>query len=138
VRLSARKAILRIYGKGDRVREVPIHRKLRKVLEDWSAERKDWPGADRPALFLNQRGERLSAKGAHDIITGIAERAGLDDHIASHVLRHTFAATLVRGHTDLVIAAELLGHARLETTRIYSRPTAEERVKAVDLMLVDE
>jgi integrase len=69
VRLSARKGILRIYGKGERVREVPIHPELRKALTDWLEERCDWPGAkDGPALFLNQRGHRLSAKGAHDVI----------------------------------------------------------------------
>jgi site-specific recombinase XerD len=128
VRLSARKGILRIYGKGERVREVPIHPELRKALSDWLEERRDWPGAkDGPALFLNQRGHRLSAKGAHDVITGIADRGGLDDHVTAHVLRHSFATTLVRGGTDLVIAAELLGHARLETTRVYTRPTAEDR-----------
>ena len=56
VRLSARKGILRIYGKGERVREVPIHPELRKALTDWLEERRDWPGAtDGPALFLNQR-----------------------------------------------------------------------------------
>ncbi len=56
----------------------------------------------------------------------------------AHVLRHTFATTLVRGGTDLVIVAELLGHARLETTRGYTRPTAEDRTKALDLLVVDE
>jgi RNA-directed DNA polymerase len=60
-------------------------------------------------------GGRLSVKGAHDIITAVATAAGLeDDEITAHVLRHTFATRLVRGRTDLVIVAELLGHARLE------------------------
>jgi site-specific recombinase XerD len=72
------------------------------------------------------------------VITGIAARAGLDDRVTAHVLRHSFATTLVRGGTDLVIAAELLGHARLETTRVYTRPSAEDRRKAVDLLPVDE
>jgi site-specific recombinase XerD len=86
VRLSARKGILRIYGKGERVREVPLHPELRKALTDWLVERRDWPGAkDGPSLFLNQRGHRLSAKGAHDVITGIADRGGLDDHVTAHV-----------------------------------------------------
>jgi site-specific recombinase XerD len=139
VQLSARKGTLRIYGKGQRVREIPIHQQLRKALVDWLAERGDWPRAsDGPALFLNQRGNRLSARGAHDVITRIAERAGLDDHVTAHVLRHSFATTLVRGGTDLVIAAELLGHARLETTRVYTRPTAEDRSKAVALLPVDQ
>jgi site-specific recombinase XerD len=55
-----------------------------------------------------------------------------------HVLRHAFATTLVRGQTDLAVAAELLGHARLETTRLYTRPSAEDRAKAIDLLPVDE
>jgi site-specific recombinase XerD len=139
VLLSARKGVLRIYGKGERVREVPIHSELRKALTDWLHERRDWLGAsDSAAVFLNQHGGRLSARGAHDVITGIAARAGLDDHVTAHVLRHSFATTLVRGGTDLVITAELLGHARLETTRIYTRPTAEDRRNAVDLLPVAE
>jgi len=139
VALSARKGALRILGKGERVREVPVHPKLRTVLAGWIDERPNWPGArDSAALFLNQRGRRLGVKGAHDIITGIAARASLDDEITAHVLRHTFATTLVRGGTDLVIVAELLGHARLETTRGYTRPTAEDRTRALDLLLVDQ
>ena len=138
VRHSARKGMLRILGKGERVREAPIHPKLAKVLKAWLEERQDWPRQEGPALFLNQRGDRLSVKAAHDIITGIAARAGLDDDITAHVLRHTFATTLVRGGTDLVIVAELLGHARLETTRGYTRPTAEDRSRALDLLTTDE
>ena len=128
---SARKGARRILGKGERVRQVPIHPQLHAALNGWLAERADWPGAtDTPALFLNQRGQRLSVRGAHDIITGIAAAAGLDDDTTVHILRHTFATTLVRGGTDLVIVAELLGHARLETTRIYTRPSAEDRTRA--------
>jgi integrase/recombinase XerC len=139
VRLSARKGSLRIFGKGERAREVPIHPQLHAALTGWLGERPDWPGAaDSPALFLNQRGQRLSVRGAHDIITGIAAAAALEDDITAHVLRHTFATTLVRGGTDLVTVAELLGHARLETTRGYTRPTHEDRTRALDLLLVDK
>ncbi|MGH2719712.1 MAG: tyrosine-type recombinase/integrase [Candidatus Dormibacteria bacterium] len=138
VALSARKGTLRISGKGARVRQVPIHPQLRAALTNWLQERTEWPGADAcPGLFLNQRGGRLSVRGAHDIITGIVSDAGLEDEITAHPLRHTFATTLVRGGTDIVIVAELLGHARLETTRAYSRPTAEDRIKALDLLPVD-
>jgi len=79
-----------------------------------------------------------SLQRAHAIITGIAADAGLDDNTTAHVLRHSFATTLVRGGTDLVIVAELLGHARLETTRIYTRPTAEDRARAINLLPVDQ
>jgi site-specific recombinase XerD len=136
---SARKGVLRILGKGVRVRHVPIHPQLRAALAGWLDERDDWPGAkESPALFLNQRGGRLSVRGAHDIVTAIAAAAGLDEGATVHVLRHTFATTLVRGGTDLVIVAELLGHARLETTRGYTRPSAEDRTRALDLLLVDK
>lgn len=138
VRLSARKGILRILGKGEKVREIPIHPDLRAALSAWIDERSDWPGTDSAALFLNQRGGRLSVRGAHDIITAIAAAAGLeDDEITAHALRHTFATRLVRGRTDLVIVAELLGHARLETTRAYCRPTRQDAIDALDLLDVD-
>ncbi len=136
---SARKGVLRILGKGQRVRHVPIHPQLHTALTGWLTERADWPGAkDSPALFLNQRGQRLSVRGAHDIVTTIAASAGLEDDTTVHTLRHTFATTLVRGGTDLVIVAELLGHARLETTRGYTRPSAADRTRALELLLVDE
>ena len=136
---SARKGVLRILGKGERVRHVPIHPQLRTAMAGWLDERDEWPGAKiSPALFLNQRGARLSVRGAHDIVTGIAAAAGLDEGATVHMLRHTFATTLVRGGTDLVIVAELLGHARLETTRGYTRPSAEDRTRALDLLLVDK
>jgi Phage integrase family len=83
--------------------------------------------SDGPALFLNQRDQRLSARGAHDAITGIAAGAGLHGHVTNHVFRHPVATTRVRGGTDVIVAAELLVHARLETTRVYNRPNAEDR-----------
>jgi integrase/recombinase XerC len=108
--------------------------RLRAALAGWLDERPDWPGADTLALFLNQRGARLSVKGAHDIITTIATAAGpQDDDVTGHVLRHTFATRLVRGRTDLVIVVELLVHARLETTRAYSRPIQQDALELLDV-----
>jgi site-specific recombinase XerD len=138
VRLSARKGLLRVVGKGEKIREIPIHPKLRDALTDWLEERKDWPGAKTPALYLNQRGGRLSVKGAHDVITTIAGDANLDEPITTHTLRHTFATRLVRGRVDLITVAELLGHARLETTRAYSRPTHEDRAAALSHLDIDK
>ena len=137
VHLSARKGVLRISGKGERIREIPIHPPLRVALTNWLDERVRWPGADGPGLFLNRRGARISARAAHEIITTIAHTAAPDDNATAHVLRHTFATRLVRGRTDLVIVAELLGHARLETTRVYSRPTREDAERTLDRLDVD-
>ena len=100
--------------------------------------RAGWPGADAAsAFFLNRRGGRLSARGASDVFTTVVQGAGLDDEATAHTLRHTFATTLVRGGTDLVVVADLLGHARLDQTRRYTLPTTADRRRALDLLPVD-
>ena len=71
------------------------------------------------------------------IFRQIADNAGLDDQTTAHILRHTFATTLIRGGTDLVIVAELLGHSRLDTVRVYTRPTAQDQAKALELLPTD-
>jgi integrase/recombinase XerD len=119
-------------------REVELHTELREAYAAWLKDRAGWPGADiDPALFLNRRGGRLGARGASAIFAAILERAGLDDDGSAHVLRHTFATTLVRGGTDLVVVADMLGHARLDQTRRYTLPTAADRERALTLLPVD-
>ncbi|WP_218034728.1 tyrosine-type recombinase/integrase [Acrocarpospora corrugata] len=138
VRRSARKAELRIYGKRGKVRTLQIHPKLRPDLDQWLQERLNWPNPENnPALFLNAGGGRLSARAASGIIASITADAALEDETTAHVLRHTFATTLVRGHADLVVVAEMLGHARLETTRHYSLPTDEDKAAALNLLTID-
>jgi integrase/recombinase XerC len=123
VRLSARKGTLRVHGKRATLRELPIHPQLRTDLQLWLDERPDWPGAQTtPALLLNRRGTRLTTRGASTIFRTIAQTAGLDDTITAHIGRHTFATTLIRGGTDLITVADMLGHARLDTVRAYTRP----------------
>jgi site-specific recombinase XerD len=126
------------YGKGGKFREVDIHPKLRTELQLWLDERPNWPHAnDNRALFLNARGGRLTSRAASGIIAEIAHTAGLDDPTTAHVLRHTLATTLVRGKTDLVLVAEILGHARLETTRRYSLPSDKDKEDALKLITID-
>ena len=97
VRLSARKGIVRILGKGERVREVPVHPQLHRDLTLWLEERPSWRDAEAtPALFLNRRGARLSARGASDVVAALADAAGQEDETTAHVLRHTFGTHLVR------------------------------------------
>jgi hypothetical protein len=95
-------------------------------LHLWLDERPDWPGATtRPALLLNRRGGWLTTRGASRIFHDITEHAGLEEDTTAYIGRHTFATTLIRGGTDLVVVADLLGHARLDTVRTDTRPTAE-------------
>ena len=136
VRLSARKGTLRVRGKGGKPRDLPVHAQLRAGLQAWLDERPGWPGAGTsPALLLNRRGTRLSVRGASDIIRTIAADVNLDEeHITAHIGRHTFATTLIRGGTDLVTVADMLGHSRLETVRAYTRPSAADRERALNLL----
>ena len=140
VHLSARKGLIVVRsGKGGSYREIPVHAQLRAELALWiNEERPAWPGAQtNPAVILNRRGDRLSARGAHDILLAIADQAGLSDDFTGHVLRHTFGTTLVRAGHDLVLVAELMGHARVETTRSYSLPSAADRERAINSLPTD-
>lgn len=141
VSLSARKGLVVVRsGKGGRYREVPLHPELREQLAIWiNDERPAWPGSStNPAVFLNARGGRLGVRGASDILARLADDAGIDaEDFTSHVLRHTFGTTLVRGGHDLVLVAELMGHRRLETTRGYSLPTAADRERAINSLPTD-
>lgn len=138
VRLSRRIGELRLYGKGGKVRTVPLKPQLRTALAAWIEQRASWLGADSPALFLNRVGERLSATGASEIITAVTVGARFEEPATAHVLRHTFGTTLVRAGTDLVTVAELLGHSRVETVRVYSKPTKADKIKALEHLTVDE
>jgi site-specific recombinase XerC len=138
VRLSARKGEVHLVGKGEKARTVPVHPKLRAALAAWLDERPSKRGAGSPALFTSVRGARMTTDAIADAIDAITRAAGLDDHVTSHVLRHTFGTELTRSGVDLVTVAELMGHASLETTRLYTRPSEADMQRAVDLLTADE
>jgi site-specific recombinase XerD len=71
------------------------------------------------------------------VFTAIGSAAGLDDHITAHTGRHTFVTQLIRGGEDLVTVAEIAGHSRLDTLRIYSRPTDDDKHNALRHLTVD-
>ncbi|MFI6333131.1 tyrosine-type recombinase/integrase [Micromonospora chersina] len=102
IRLSARKGLIIVrMGKGGGYREIPVHPQLRPDLALWiNDERPGWKGADdTPALLLNQRGDRLGARGADAILNAIPDEARISDDFTSHALRHTFGTRLIReGH----------------------------------------
>lgn len=143
VQISARKGNLHVIGKGrdgGKPRDVSISAELRGVLSAWKYdERPSWPGADTEALLLNTRGGRLSDRSAREIIVkyGKLARLGDDEPFGPHVLRHTFGTQLVRDGVDLVAVAELMGHARIETTRLYSLPTEEDKAAIVERIKTD-
>ncbi|MHB1345634.1 MAG: tyrosine-type recombinase/integrase, partial [Thermoleophilia bacterium] len=77
-------------------------------------------GVKPPELFLNARGRRLSRQGLHLVVKKYARQSGLGDDVSAHTLRHSFATHLVEGGADLRAVQEMLGHADLSTTQIYT------------------
>ena len=115
-----------------------MHPKLREALAAWLDMRPSRPGADSAALFTSGRGTRMTTDALADVIDRITKAAGLEDEVTSHRLRHTFGTELTRSGVDIVTVAELMGHASLETTRLYTRPSADDMQRAVDLLTADE
>jgi integrase/recombinase XerC len=119
---------LRVRGKGRKERQVPLPGKAAEALERYLDER---PVArDQPAVFLNHRGGRLSARGIGGIVKLYATLVSGDPSIHPHSFRHAYATHLLADGADLRAIQELLGHARLSTTQKYTH------VSLTDLMAV--
>ena len=119
---------VRTVGKGDKERVVPLGRMAMEAIRAYNERGRPFLGGPgtlkSPELFLNQRGRRLSRQGLHAIIKGYAREAGLPDDVSAHTLRHSFATHLLEGGADLRAVQEMLGHADLSTTQIYTHVTA--------------
>jgi len=118
---------VRAFGKGAKERLVPLGRSARKALEAWLVRGRPALASARsgPALFLNVQGTRLTRQGCWKILRRHAKRAGLESHVSPHVLRHSFATHLLAGGADIRSVQELLGHASLATTQVYTKVTPE-------------
>lgn len=114
---------VRLHGKGGKERVVPVGRYAVEAVTAYLVRGRPalaTYGRGGPALFLNQRGARLSRQSAWAIIRRAAERAGLGEHVSPHTLRHSFATHLLDGGADVRVVQELLGHASVTTTQIYT------------------
>jgi integrase/recombinase XerD len=112
-------------GKGSKSRRVPLGRAGRTAVGDYAAVVRPelvrrGGGASASALFLNARGRRLSRQGCWKILKGYARRAGLGERVSPHTLRHSFATHMLDAGADIRVVQELLGHASLTTTQVYT------------------
>lgn len=114
--------LISVRGKGDRVRIVPLGGRAIRVVQRYLRERR--PQLDRGRsegiVFLNHHGRPLSRMGAWKIIGGHVRNAGIDRKVTPHTFRHSFATHLLEGGADLVAVQEMLGHADISTTQIYT------------------
>ncbi len=119
---------LRLFGKGGKERIVPLGSYARAALDAYLVRARpvlSARGTSTPALFLNARGTRLSRQSAWLIIQAHARRAGIAVDVSPHTLRHSFATHLLDGGADVRVVQELLGHASVTTTQIYTLVTVD-------------
>jgi integrase/recombinase XerD len=112
--------LIRVTGKGDKQRIVPYGDIAAEMLDAWLVGGRPALAPRAPAVFVNARGGRLTRQGAWKIVGGHADRVGLAAAVSPHTLRHSFATHLLDGGADVRAVQELLGHASVTTTQIYT------------------
>jgi integrase/recombinase XerC len=113
-------ATVRVTGKGNKERILPVGRMARTALKEWLRTRASLANADEMALFVSNRGGRLSARSVQARVDYWAKRQGIDTRVYPHLLRHSFATHLLESSHDLRGVQELLGHANISTTQVYT------------------
>lgn len=120
--------LIRLFGKGSKERIVPVGSFAQKALDAYLIRVRPTLatlGKGTPAVFLNQRGGRLSRQSIWQIIAAAGEQAKLSSEISPHTLRHSFATHLLEGGADVRVVQELLGHSSVATTQIYTLITVD-------------
>lgn len=129
-------AVVRLFGKGSKERVVPVGSFAQKAVSDYLVRSRPGlaaKGKGTPALFLNQRGGRLSRQSMWMILSKAAEQSGVDVEVSPHTLRHSFATHLLEGGADVRVVQELLGHASVTTTQIYTKVSVDSLREAYQL-----
>jgi len=138
--LGSDSGLVRVLGKGDKERLVPMGGCARAALEDWlgpwgrpELEPRRWARrGDAEAVFLNARGGRLTRQGVWGVLKKRARAAGLEDKVHPHVLRHSCATHMLAHGADIRVVQELLGHASIATTQLYTRVSPEHLRQAYE------
>ena len=138
--LDFKDEMVRVKGKGNKERMVPIGEQAIKTLRAYFAEREELlknrlqqgKKIDKEAVFLNSRGTRLSARSVERLISDYGRKAGIDKAVTPHVLRHSFATHLLEMGADMRSVQELLGHASLSTTQKYTHLDMMHLMKIYD------
>ncbi len=121
-----------VTGKGGKTRAVPIGAAAAQALRDWLAARATLPRADERALFISARGARIAPRSVQSRLALLARRLGLGVHVHPHVLRHSMASHVLQSSGDLRAVQELLGHANIATTQIYTKLDWQHLAKTYD------
>ncbi len=123
---------VRVLGKGAKTRIVPVGRHAVDALTRWLRERAKWTGGDQAAVFVGRAGRRLTSRAVQLRVGTWARRQGLAMHVHPHMFRHSFASHLLESSSDLRGVQELLGHADIGTTQIYTHLDFQHLAKVYD------
>jgi integrase/recombinase XerC len=118
--VDAQDATVRVTGKGNKDRIVPVGRQALAALSRWHKCRAELAPADETALFVSNRGRRISRRSVQARVTHWAKKQGIDAKVFPHLFRHSFASHILESSHDLRGVQELLGHANISTTQIYT------------------
>jgi len=132
VDLDLDEGLVRVVGKGAKVRVVPVGRMAQAALKSWFKHRTALVAEDEIAIFVGQHGKRLSGRAIQARLNRLATSQGLDDTVHPHALRHSFATHLLESSGDLRAVQELLGHADISTTQIYTHLDFQHLAKVYD------
>ena len=123
---------VRVTGKRNKTRIVPVGEQARTAIEQWLARRGEIAADDEPALFVNNRGGRLSPRSIARRLERWSLQQGLGVHVHPHMLRHSFASHVLQSSGDLRAVQEMLGHANISTTQIYTHLDFQHLAKVYD------
>ncbi len=130
--LDLSERLVRVIGKGGKVRVIPVGRVAAKAVQNWLSLRMQYAPADETALFVGRRGRRLGRRAVEKRVQRWGVRQGLSDRLHPHMLRHSFASHLLESSGDLRAVQELLGHADISTTQIYTHLDFQHLAKVYD------
>lgn len=125
-------SLVRVTGKGAKERVLPVGAAALNAVQVWLRERAGLAATSEPALFVSQHGRRLSVRAIEQRVAVCARRQGLGQHVHPHMLRHSFASHLLESSGDLRAVQELLGHANLSTTQIYTHLDFQHLARVYD------
>ncbi len=125
-------ALVRVRGKGGKLREVPVGRMALSAIEEWLPVRAGMAGVGEPALFVSRRGTRITQRAVQMRVRHWAHRQGLNLVVHPHMLRHSFASHLLESSGELRAVQELLGHANISTTQVYTHLDYQHLAKVYD------
>lgn len=130
--LDLHEGMVRVVGKGNKMRNIPVGSKAISALRVWLPQRALHCQGEEQALFISQRGKRLTPRAVQLRMQQLSIRQGMDNPVHPHMLRHSFASHVLESSSDLRLVQEMLGHANISTTQIYTHLDFQHLAKVYD------